>query len=73
MVLDVADPGILVADEEVHRVRARSSAARQAGSLERSRNAVLTAARPLPSEDDAVIEGLTDDEDRLFLTAIIEA
>jgi hypothetical protein len=42
-------------------------------SLERSRREVLSAARPLPADEDAMIDDLTDDEDRLFLTAIIEA
>lgn len=50
-----------------------ASQAPEASSWQRSRSEVLTAARPLPPDEDALIEGLTDDEDRLFLTAISEA
>jgi hypothetical protein len=39
-------------------------------TLERSREDVLDAARPLPSDDEMVIEELSDDEDRIFLAAI---
>jgi hypothetical protein len=42
-------------------------------TLERARNAVLDAARPLPPDADALIDDLTEDEDRLFLAAILEA
>ena len=42
-------------------------------SLERSREEVLTAARPLPSNEDALIEGLTDEEERVFIEAIFDA
>lgn len=45
----------------------------ETGSLERSRQDMLTAARPLPPDEDAVIEDLTDEEDQLFLTVILEA
>jgi hypothetical protein len=41
-------------------------------TLERSREDVLDAARPLPSDEDVVIEDLSDDEDRLFLAAILD-
>lgn len=42
-------------------------------TLERSREDVLDAARPLPSDEDALIEGLTEDEDRQFLGVILDA
>ena len=45
----------------------------ETGSLERSRHEVLTAAHPLPPDEDAMIDDLTDEEDQLFLTAILEA
>ena len=38
--------------------------------LERSREDVLEAARPLPPDKDVVIEELSDDEDRRFLRAL---
>jgi len=41
-------------------------------TLERSRQEVLEAARPLPADEDVVIEDLSDEEDRLFLAAIFE-
>jgi hypothetical protein len=42
-------------------------------SLERSREDVLRAARPLPPDDEVLIEDLTEDEDRIFLEAILSA
>lgn len=41
--------------------------------LERSREEVLNAARPLPPDEDALIGDLTEQEDRLFLEAILGA
>jgi hypothetical protein len=41
--------------------------------LERDRDDVLDAAKPLPSGEDALIDDLSDDEDRLFLAAILDA
>jgi hypothetical protein len=41
-------------------------------TLERSREDVLGAARPLPPDEDVVIEDLSDEEDRLFLAAILD-
>ncbi len=40
---------------------------------ERDKDGVLAAARPLPPDEDALIDGLTEDEDRLFLAAALEA
>jgi hypothetical protein len=42
-------------------------------TLERQRSEVLDAARPLPPDEDVLIGGLTDEEDRLFLAAILDA
>jgi hypothetical protein len=42
------------------------------GTLERSREEVLATARPLPLNGEMVIEELSDDEDRLFLTIILD-
>ena len=42
-------------------------------SLERSREEVLAAARPLPPHEDMVIEDLTDEEERIFVEAILDA
>lgn len=42
-------------------------------SLERSKEEVLAAARPLPPIEEMVIQDLTDDEDRIFLEAIFNA
>jgi hypothetical protein len=42
-------------------------------SLERSRDEVLAAARPLPDDQDVVIEDLTESEDQLFLAAIFSS
>lgn len=43
------------------------------GTLERDRKIVLDAARPLPPHEEALIDDLTEDEDRLFLTAVLNA
>ncbi len=42
-------------------------------TLERQRSEVLDAARPLPPDEDVLIGELTDEEDRLFLAAILDA
>ena len=47
--------------------------ASRGASLEWSREEVLAAARPLPPDEDAVIEGLTDEEERIFIEAIFDA
>lgn len=52
-------------------LEAPMSASRTA-TLERSREDVLDAAQPLPLDDDVVIEDLSDEEDRLFLAAILD-
>jgi hypothetical protein len=51
---------------------AREPAPRGA-SLERSKEEVLAAARPLPPHEEMMIEGLTDDEERIFIEAIFDA
>jgi len=47
--------------------------ASEGANLERSREEVLRAARPLPPDDEVLIEDLTEDEDRIFLDAILNA
>ena len=42
-------------------------------TLERGRAEVLSAARPLPPDEDVLIDDLTEDEDHLFLEAILSA
>jgi hypothetical protein len=42
-------------------------------TLERDKHDVLEAARPLPPDEDMMIAGITEDEDRLFLAAILDA
>jgi hypothetical protein len=42
-------------------------------TLERSREDVLGAARPLPPDEDVVIRDLSEEEDRLFLGAILDS
>jgi len=42
-------------------------------SRERSRDDVLAAARPLPPDEDVLIDDLTEDEDRIFLAAALDA
>jgi hypothetical protein len=41
-------------------------------TLERSREEVLSAARPLPLDGEMVIEELSDEEDRLFLAVVLD-
>jgi hypothetical protein len=45
----------------------------QGVSLERSREEVLAAARPLPAHEEMLIKDLTDEEDRIFVEAIFDA
>jgi hypothetical protein len=42
-------------------------------TLERGKSDVLDAARPLPPDEEVLIDGLTEEEDRLFLAAILSA
>jgi hypothetical protein len=42
-------------------------------TLERSREEILAEAKPLPADEEAVIEDLSDDEARIFLEAILDA
>ena len=42
-------------------------------TLERDKNDVLDAARALPPDEDVRIGGITEDEERLFLAAILDA
>jgi hypothetical protein len=42
-------------------------------TLERSREAVLAAARPLPPAEEMLVQDLTDDEERRFVEAIRDA
>jgi hypothetical protein len=42
-------------------------------SLERSKDDVLAAAQPLPRDEDVLIDDLTEDEDRLFIAAVLDA
>jgi len=56
-----------MSEPEIHRSVSKGT------TLERDRNDVLGAARPLPPDADVLIDDLTDDEDRLFLAAILEA
>jgi hypothetical protein len=59
---------------EVRDVRARSTqASLPGGTRERDKDDVLAAARPLPPDEDVLIDDLTEDEDRLFLAAVLEA
>lgn len=52
--------------------RAREPASNGA-TLERAREAVLAAARPLPPAEEMLIEDLTEDVERLFVEAIQDA
>jgi hypothetical protein len=47
--------------------------ASKSGSLERSKEEVLASARPLPPHEDMVIEDLSDEEERTFVEAILDA
>jgi hypothetical protein len=58
---------VRVPESEVRRSASKGT------TLERDRNDVLDAARPLPPDADVLIDDLTEDEDRLFLAAILEA
>jgi hypothetical protein len=51
----------------------RQQPACKGASLERSREEVLAAARPLPPHEEMLIEDLTDEEDRIFVEAIFDA
>jgi hypothetical protein len=42
-------------------------------TLERDKYDVLDAARPLAPDEDVMIGGITEDEDRRFLAAILDA
>ncbi|MDQ2874631.1 MAG: hypothetical protein M3Y33_07425 [Actinomycetota bacterium] len=42
-------------------------------TLERGRDDVVDSAKPLPPDEDAVVDDLSVDEDRLFLAAILDA
>jgi hypothetical protein len=42
-------------------------------TLQQGRDDVLDAARPLPPDEDVVIDDLSEDEDQLFLAAIFSA
>ena len=41
-------------------------------TLERDKRDVLDAAQPLPPDEDVMIGDLTQDEDRLFIAAILD-
>ena len=56
-----------MSEPEVHRSVSKGTI------LERDRNDALGAARPLPPDAGVLIDDLTEDEDRLFLAAIVEA
>jgi hypothetical protein len=45
----------------------------QGETRERDQKDVLAAARPLPPDEDVLIDDLTEDEDRLFLAAVLDA
>jgi hypothetical protein len=47
--------------------------ASEGANLGRNRGDVLRAARPLPPDDEVLIEDLTEDEDRIFLDVILNA
>lgn len=42
-------------------------------SRERTRDDILAAARPLPPNEDALMGDLAEDEDRLFIAAVLDA
>jgi len=56
-----------MSEADMHRTGSKRA------TLERTRDEVLQAARPLPPDEDVLIGDLTDDEDRLFLEAIAAA
>ena len=45
----------------------------QGPSRERSRDDVIAAAQPLPPDEDVLMDDLTEDEDRLFIAAVLDA
>jgi hypothetical protein len=45
----------------------------QGVTRERDKDEVLAAARPLPLDEDVLIDDLREDEDRLFLAAVLDA
>lgn len=47
--------------------------ASKGASLERSKEEVLASARALPPHKDMLIEDLTDEEERIFVEAILDA
>ena len=51
----------------------RATPVRDDALLERERSEVLDAARPLPPDEDVLIGELTDEEDHLFLAAMLDA
>jgi hypothetical protein len=56
-----------MSEPEVHKLASRSL------TRERDKDDVLAAARLLPPDEDVLIDGLTEDEDHLFLAAVLEA
>lgn len=55
-----------MSEPQTHPVRSRG------GPLERTREEILAAAKPLPPPEDMLIEDLTEDESRRFLEAIAD-
>jgi hypothetical protein len=53
-----------------HEARDRAS---KGAALQRSKEEVLAAARPLPPHEEMLIEDLTDEEERVFVEAILDA
>ena len=45
----------------------------QGVTQERDKDEVLAAARPLPPDEEVLIDDLTEDEDRLFIAAVLDA
>lgn len=56
-----------MSEPQTHADRSRGA------TLERTREEILAAAKPLPPAEDMLIEDLTEDEDRQFLDAIFNA
>lgn len=56
-----------MSEPQAHAVGSRGA------PLERTREEILAAAKPLPPLEEMVIEDLTDEEDRRFLDAIFNA
>ena len=61
-----------MSESEVRRPDSRRPDSRRP-SRERSKDDVLAAARPLPRDEDVLIGDLTEDEDRLFIAAVLDA